>query len=95
MEKLHTAVSIITGALRDSYMLLTQGKTPTLSSWLNDGQHQSMKEIVNEERGIHNFLLQESKNILEALDEKNTPHLLEVFSNEDIKDIKEQVKSNI
>lgn len=95
MEKMHTAVSIITGAVRDSYMLLTQGKTPTLSSWINDGQHQSMKEIVNEERGIHNFLLQESKNILEALDEKNTPHLLEVFSNEDIKDIKEQVKSNI
>ena len=95
IEKMHTAVSIITGAVRDSYMLLTQGKTPTLSSWLNDGQHQSMKEIVNEERGIHNFLLQESKNILEALDEKNTPHLLEVFSNEDIKDIKEQIKSNI
>lgn len=95
IEKMHAAVSIITGAVRDSYMLLTQGKAPTLSSWLNDNQHQSMKMVVNKERGIHNFLLQESKNILEALDEKNTPHLLEVFSNEDIKDIKEQIKSNM
>ena len=76
-------------------MLLTQGKTPTLSSWLNDKLHQPMRDIVNKEGEIHNFLQQESKNILEALDEKNTPHLLEIFSNEDIKDIKEQVRSNM
>ena len=54
-----------------------------------------MKKIVNEERGIQNFIQQESKNVLDALDEKNNPHLLEVFSKEDIKDIKEQVKSNM
>lgn len=93
--KIHAAISVITGAVRDSYMLLTQGKTPTLSSWLNDKLHQPMRDIVNKEREIHNFLQQESKNILEALDEKNTPHLLEIFSNEDIKDIKEQVRSNM
>lgn len=95
IEKMHAAVSIITGAVRDSYMLLTQGKAPTLSSWLNDNRHQSMKKIVNEERGIHYFLQQESKNILEALDEKINPHLLEVFCKEDIKDIEGQVKSNM
>lgn len=95
MEKIHAAISVITGAVRDSYMLLTQGKTPTLSSWLNDKLHQPIRDIVNKERGIQNFLLQENKNILEALDEKNTPHLLDIFSNEDIKDIKEQVKSNM
>lgn len=95
IEKIHASISIITGAVRDSYMLLTQGKAPTLSSWLNDKQHQSMKNIVNEERGIQNFIKQESKNVLDALDEKNNPHLLEVFSKEDIKDIKKQVKSNM
>ena len=95
IEKIHAAISVITGAVRDSYMLLTQGKTPTLSSWLNDKQHQSIRDIVNKERGIHNFIQQESKNILEALDEKKTPHLLEVFSKEDIKDIKERFQSNM
>lgn len=95
IEKIHAAVSIITGAVRDSYMLLTQGKAPTLSTWLNDNNHQTMKMIVNMERGIQNFLQQESNNILEALDEKNSPHLLEVFSKEDIRDIKDQVKLNM
>lgn len=92
---MHAAVSIITGVVRDSYMLLTQGKTPTLSTWLNDNNHQTMRMVVNKEKGIRNFLLQENNNILEALNEKNSPHLLEVFSKEDIRDIKDQVKSNM
>lgn len=95
VEIMRSAVSIITGAVRDSYMLLTQGKSPTLSLWLNDEKHQPMRMIVNKEPEIQHFIHQESKNILEALDEKNSPHLLEVFSKEDIKDIKEQVKSNM
>lgn len=95
IEKIHAAVSIITGAVRDSYMLLTQGKPPTLSSWLNDDKHQPMKKIAVEEAGIQYFLQQESKNILEALDENNSPRLFEVFNKEDIRDIKEQVKSNM
>lgn len=95
VEIMRSAVSIITGAVRDSYMLLTQGKTPTLSLWLNDEKHQPMRMIVNKESEIQNFIYQERKNILEALDEKNSPHLLEVFSKEDIKDIKEHVKSNM
>lgn len=95
IEKMHAAVSIITGAVRDSYMLLTQGKTPTLSTWLSDSKHQSMRIIAHRERGIQRFIQQESNNILEALDEKSNPHLLEVFSKEDIKDIEEQVKSNM
>lgn len=94
IEKLHASVSIIIGAVRDSYMLLTQGTKPTLSKLLNDANHQIMKEIANNEHGIKGFIQQESKNILAALDEKNTPRLLEVFSKEDIKDLKEQVMSN-
>lgn len=95
IEKMHAAVSIITGSVRDSYMLLTQGKAPTLSTWLNDNYHQTIRMVVNKEKGIRNFLLQENNNILEALNEKNSPHLLEVFSKEDIRDIKDQVKSNM
>lgn len=95
IEKFHISVSIIIGAVRDSYMLLTQGTKPTLSMLLNDANHQSMKEIANNERGIKGFIQQESKNILAALDEKNTPRLLEVFNKEDVKNMKEQVMSNL
>lgn len=95
IEKFHISVSIIIGAVRDSYMLLTQGAKPTLSMLLNDANHQSMKEIANNERGIKGFIQQESKNILAALDEKNTPRLLEVFNKEDVKNMKEQVMSNL
>ena len=94
IEKLHASVSIIIGAVRDSYMLLTQGTKPTLPKLLNDANHQTMKGIANKEHGIKGFIQQESKNILAALDEKNTPRLLEVFSKEDVKDMKEQVMSN-
>lgn len=95
IEKMHTAISVITGAVRDSYMLMTQGKAPTLSLWLNDDNHQSMKRIVAKESGMQQFLKGESTNMLDALDEKNTPHLLEVFSREDINEMRVQVKSNM
>ncbi|MBP3471472.1 MAG: hypothetical protein J6K41_04460 [Paraprevotella sp.] len=95
IEIIHASISIITGAVRDSYMLLTQGKAPTLPVWLNDNKHQDMKMIVKSEDGIQRFMQQERENILEALDESKTPRLLEVFSKEDIRDIKEQVKSSM
>ena len=37
---------------------------------------------------------QENDNILAALDEKKMPRLLEVFNEEDIENIKKQVRSN-
>lgn len=95
IEKMHTAVSVIIGAVRDSYMLLTQGKAPTLPIWLNDNQHQSMRKILEEESEIQNFLKCETNNILEALDEKNNPHLLEVFCKEDVNNMKELVRLNM
>ena len=94
IDSIHTAISIITGAVRDSYMFLTQGKIPTMPHWLNDGSHQRMKEIVNRQADIKRFIRQENQNILDALDEKNMPHLLEVYTKEDIDGIKEQIKSN-
>lgn len=89
----HTAVATITGAVRDSYMLLTQGKSPTLPTWLNDENHKEMKQIVLESPGLKKFIENENANILNALNDNNTTHLLDVFSAEDIRVIKEQVKS--
>ena len=90
----HTSISVIIGSVRDSYMLLTQGKTPTLQTLLNDKEHEKMKHLVMSEPCLKKFVKQENKNILEALDEKKMPRLLEVFSKEDIESMKEQVKSN-
>lgn len=93
IDKFHAAVSIITGSVRDSYVTLTQGGTPTLSHWLNDGKHSEMKELIKKEDGIKNFVLQENQAIVEALEQKNTPQLLEAYSETEIKNIKEQVQS--
>lgn len=91
---LHTSVSVITGAVRDSYMVLTQGAKPTLPNLLNDKEHAEMKRIVMDNACLKAFIKGESNNILEALDEKNTPQLLDVFDKKDIEAIKEEVKSN-
>lgn len=95
IELLHTCVSVITGAVRDSYMLLTQGKKPTLPTLLNDKEHAEMKRIVMGNAELKAFIKGENDNILAALDEEYTPQLLDVFDKNDIEAIKEQVKSNI
>lgn len=94
IDLLHTSTSIITGAVRDSYVLLTQGGTPTLPILLNDGSHAEMKRLVMGNAGLTAFIKQENDNILAALDEEKMPSLLEVFDKKDIEAIKEQVKSN-
>ena len=91
---LHTSVSVITGAVRDSYMVLTQGVKPTLLNLLNDKGHADMKQLVMDNAELKAFIKGESDNILAALDEQNTPQLLEVFDKKDIEAIKEQVRSN-
>lgn len=94
IELLHASVSVITGAVRDSYMVLTQGKEPTLPVLLNDKEHADMKRLVMGNAELKAFMKGENDNILAALDEENTPHLLEVYDKKDIEAIKEQVKSN-
>lgn len=93
MQKMRASVSVITGAVRDSYMMLTQGKAPTLPNWLNDENHHEMKQIISEDMGIKLFLKRESKGIIAALDESNSPQLLEAYSQIEIDNIKEQAKS--
>ena len=94
IDYLHTSISVITGAVRDSYMVLTQGGSPTLPALLNDPKHKEMKSLVTGDAGLKAFIKQENDNIIAALDEENMPRLLEVFDKKDIEAIKEQVKSN-
>ena len=86
-----TAASVIIGSVRDSYMLLTQGKEPTLGKWLNDGQHDHMKTIIKETPELLNFIKQENDNILAALTVEQSPKLLEAYTEADIKRMREQV----
>lgn len=94
IDMLHASTSVITGAVRDSYMVLTQGGSPTLPALLNDRNHEDMKRLVMGDAGLKAFIKQENDNIIAALDEEKMPRLLEVFNKKDIEAIKEQVKSN-
>ena len=94
IDLLHASTSVITGAVRDSYMVLTQGGSPTLPALLNDPKHEEMKRLVTGNTGLKAFIKQENENIIAALDEEKMPRLLEVFDKNDIEVIKEQVKSN-
>lgn len=91
IDLLHTCTSVITGAVRDSYMVLTQGGTSTLPTLLNDCKHAGMKHLVMSNAGLKTFIKQEHYNILAALDEEKMPQLLEVFDKKDIEAIKKQV----
>ena len=93
MNKFHAAVTVITGSVRDSYMMLTQGKAPTMSHWLNSPEHSEMKKIVSEDAGIRRFIHKENDNIIAALNEQNSPQLLEAYSQADINNMMEEVKS--
>lgn len=94
IDLLHASTSVIIGAVRDSYMVLTQGATPTLPLLLNDKNHAEMKRLVRENAPLKAFVKQENENILAALDEEKMPRLLEVFDKKDIEAIKKQVRSN-
>lgn len=94
IDLLHASTSVITGAVRDSYMVLTQGGSPTLPALLNDPKHEDMKRLVMGDARLKAFIKQENDNIIAALDEEKMPRLLEVFDKKDIEAIKKQVRSN-
>lgn len=94
IDLLHASTSVIIGAVRDSYMLLTQGRTPTLPILLSDSRHAEMKRLVMSNSLLKAFIKQENDNILAALDEEKMPHLLEAFEKTDLEATKELVKSN-
>ena len=86
IEKIETALTVIVGATRDSYMLLTQGKSPMLNSLLDDKK----KAILEHDKALKAFVKQEYDNIVNALDTKYSPKLLEAYSIEDVESMKSQ-----
>lgn len=86
IEKIETALTVIVGATRDSYMLLTQGKAPMLNSLLDEKK----KEIIENDKALKSFVRQEYENIVNALDTKYSPKLLEAYSIEDVESMKSQ-----
>ncbi len=89
----HASISTIIGAVRDSYMMLTQGKEPTLDKWLNDGKHDKIKAIVKSTPELLGFIKQENESILTALVAEKTPKLLEAYSEEDIQSMRTKIQS--
>ena len=86
IEKIETALTVIGGATRDSYMLLTQGKAPELNSLLDEKK----KAIIDNDKALKSFVRQEYENIVNALDAKYSPKLLEAYSKEDVESMKLQ-----
>lgn len=86
IEKIETALTVIVGATRDSYMLLTQGKTPMLNTLLDEKK----KAIVEKDKILKVFVKQEFDNIVNALDTKYSPKLLEAYPKEDVEYMKKQ-----
>ena len=89
IEKIETALTVIVGATRDSYMLLTQGKSPMLNCLLDNKK----KAVVEQDKTLKVFIKQEYDNIVNALDTKNSPKLLEAYSIEDVESMKSQAHS--
>lgn len=86
IEKIETALTVIVGATRDSYMLLTQGKAPMLNSLLDEKK----KAVVEQDKALRAFVKQEYDNIVNALDTEYSPKLLEAYSKEDVESMKSQ-----
>ncbi len=85
IEKIKLALTIIVGAMRDSYMLLTQGKAPMINKLLDDKK----RTLINTDENMKTFIRQEYANIDRALDSNRVPNLLEAYSEYDIKQMKQ------
>lgn len=80
IETIKTAISIIVGTTRDSYMLINHGKTPMLDKILTEEQ----KRILMSEESLKLFVSTEYNNIIKALDANSANKLLEAYSEYDI-----------
>lgn len=91
IEKLHYTTSIVTGAIRDQYAMLTWGKEPVLNALLDAPGNERMKQYVLNNKGIKNFLRQENYDTLNALESSKNPKLLLVYDQADLNKMKDQV----
>ena len=80
IEKIRTALTLIIGATRDSYALLTLGKKPVLNHLLSEEQ----KQIIERDEAMTEFIKGEYQNIIEALDIDRTPKLLGTYAEMDV-----------
>lgn len=80
IEKIRTALTLIIGATRDSYALLTLGKEPVLNYLLDDSQ----KQIIRRDEAMTDFVKGEYQNIIEALNVDRTPKLLDTYAEKDV-----------
>lgn len=88
---MRASIDVIIGVVRDSYMMLTQGKNPTIGKWLDDKK--DLKQLVLSNEGILDFIRREMNSIVVALTAKNNPKLLDIYFEIDIEYMVEQVKS--
>lgn len=93
IDKLHYTISIIIGVIRDSYAILTYGKTSTLNSLLNTNF--KIRQFVDSEAGIKAFLNSEITGLLAALDSNNVTNLREVYHERDIDQMKSLVLNSL
>lgn len=93
IAKVRTAITAITGVVRDSYMIFTRGGKATLPELLSDPSHNWMKSIINDTPAIKQYITSEYHNLIMALDEQKVPKLLDVYSAEDLKAMREYVKA--
>lgn len=77
--------TIVSGCARDSYMLMTQGRVPTLPNYLKNNP-EVLKSLTNEEnKELCSFMQNEYKTMNDLLEKSDCPsHLL---TNEEIKQL--------
>jgi hypothetical protein len=69
--------TIVSGCARDSYMLMTQGRTPTLPSYLKSNPEVLKNLLKDENKELCSFMLNEYKTMNELLGNTDCPsHLL-------------------
>ena len=76
-ERITLISTILSGCARDTYMLMTQGQTPTLPTFLKNNP-MILKSLLGEEnKELCAFMLNEYKSMNELLDKADCPsHLL-------------------
>lgn len=75
--------TIVSGCARDSYMLMSQGRTPTLPQFLKNNQDVLNNLLKDENKELRSFILNEYKAMEQLLDKADCPTHL--FNPEEIK----------
>lgn len=94
IELFHTSVAVIAGMVRDSYMLITEGKKPTLPLLLEDQNHKQMKSLVLTNSVLLNFVNNEKISLLKSIDISSNPNLIDLFHKEDLGSMRRLIENS-